>query len=115
VKSQRVGGDERHVLVFDNGDEVVEQLVQFAKRENVAAASFTGIGAFSDVTLGFFERERRDYKRIPIDEQVEVLVLAGDIALKAGEPQAHAHVVVGRTDGSAWVGHLLRGPRLAHT
>ena len=109
MKSQRVGGDERHVLVFDKGDEVVEQLLAFAKRENVAAASFTGIGAFSDVMLGFFERERRDYKRIPIDEQVEVLVLAGDIALKDAGPQLHAHVVVGKADGSAWGGHLLEG------
>ena len=109
MKSQRVGGDERHVLVFDKGDEVVEQLMAFAKRENVAAASFTGIGAFSDVTLGFFERERRDYKRIPIDEQVEVLVLAGDIAPKDAQPQVHAHVVIGKADGSAWGGHLLEG------
>ena len=62
MKAKRLGGDERHVLVFDKGDEVVEQLVEFAKRESVAAASFTGIGAFSDVTLGFFERERRAYR-----------------------------------------------------
>jgi predicted DNA-binding protein with PD1-like motif len=73
----------------------------------LTAASFTAIGAFSDVTLGFFERERKDYKRIPLDEQVEVLTLVGDIALKDGERQVHAHAVVGETDGSAWGGHLL--------
>jgi predicted DNA-binding protein with PD1-like motif len=31
----------------------------------------------------------------------------GDIALKDGEPQAHAHVVAGRSDGIAHGGHLL--------
>lgn len=83
MKSKRLGGDgTRHVLVFDKGDEVVEQLLAFAKQEQVTAASFSGIGAFSDVTLGFFERERKDYKRIPLAEQVEVLTLAGDIAVK---------------------------------
>ena len=81
----------------------------FATQEQLSAASFTGIGAFSDVTLGFFERARKAYKRIPLDEQVEVLTLAGDIALKDGERQVHAHAVVGKADGSAWGGHLLEG------
>lgn len=110
MKSKRLGdGEERHVLVFDKGDEVVEQLLAFAKQEKVTAASFTGIGAFSDVTLGFFERERKDYKRIPLAEQVEVLTLAGDITLKDGTPQVHAHIVVGKADGTAWGGHLVEG------
>ncbi len=110
MKSKRLGGDQaRHVLVFDKGDEAVEQLLAFAKAENLTAASFTGIGAFSDVTLGFFDRQRQDYKTIPLAEQVEVLALAGDVALKAGEPKVHAHVVVGKADGTACGGHLLRG------
>jgi predicted DNA-binding protein with PD1-like motif len=110
MKSKRLGGDEtRHVLVFDKGDEAVEQLRAFAEREHLSAASFTGIGAFSDVKLGFFDRDRKDYEPIPIAEQVEVLTLAGDIAMKDGEPQVHAHVVVGKADGTAWGGHLLEG------
>ena len=110
MRSKRLGGDERrYVLVFDKGDEVVESLLEFARQAHLSAASFTAIGAFSGVTLGFFERERKDYKRIPLDEQVEVLTLAGDIAVKEGDPQLHAHVVVGKSDGSAWGGHLLAG------
>ena len=109
MRATRLGGaTARRVLVFDKGDEVVESLLAFAKQERLSAASFTAIGAFSDVTLGFFERDKRDYKRIPLDEQVEVLTLAGDIALSDGEPQVHAHVVVGKADGSAWGGHLLK-------
>ena len=111
MKAKRVGGNGQttHVLVFEKGDEVVEQVRAFADQVQLTAASFTAIGAFSDVTLGFFERERKDYKRIPLTEQVEVLTLAGDIALKDGEPQVHAHVVVGKADGTAWGGHLLEG------
>jgi predicted DNA-binding protein with PD1-like motif len=37
------------------------------------------------------------------------LTLAGDIALKDGEPLVHAHIVVGKADGTAWGGHLLAG------
>ena len=85
MRATRLGGaTARRVLVFDKGDEVVESLLAFAKQERLSAASFTAIGAFSDVTLGFFERDKRDYKRIPLDEQVEVLTLAGDIASAMG-------------------------------
>lgn len=34
--------------------------------------------------------------------------MIGDIALSDGKPQRHAHLVVGRRDGSAHGGHLLR-------
>ncbi|HEX4156272.1 MAG TPA: PPC domain-containing DNA-binding protein [Acidobacteriaceae bacterium] len=43
-----------------------------------------------------------------LKEQVELLSLSGDEAVKDGEPQVHAHVVVGRRDGTAHGGHLLR-------
>ncbi len=42
-----------------------------------------------------------------LDEQVELLSLIGDVALKDGQPQVHAQVVVGRSDGTAHGGHLL--------
>jgi predicted DNA-binding protein with PD1-like motif len=35
-------------------------LLGFAKQHNLNAAHFTAIGAFSDVTLGFFDRQRMD-------------------------------------------------------
>jgi uncharacterized protein len=109
VKSKLLaeGAERTFVLVFDKGDEPVSQLTGFAEEHGVSAAHFTGIGAFSDVTLGYFDREAKDYERIPLDEQVEVLALAGDIALEDGEPKVHAHVVVGKRDGTAHGGHLL--------
>jgi predicted DNA-binding protein with PD1-like motif len=58
-------------------------------------------------SFGYFDRERKDYKKIPIKEQVEVLALTGNIALSDGQPKAHAHLVVGKSDGTAHGGHLL--------
>ena len=106
-------GEKTFAIVFDKGDEVASGLLAFAKEQNLSASHFTAIGAFERVTLGFFEREQNDYKRIPIDEQVEVLSLVGDIASDGDEPKVHAHVVVGKADGTAHGGHLLEA-RLAH-
>jgi predicted DNA-binding protein with PD1-like motif len=108
VKAKQLAGD-RWALVFDKGDEPVGELERFAREHELAAASFTGIGAFEEVVLGFFDRGRKEYEEIPLREQVEVLSLAGDVAVADGQPKVHAHVVVGKRDGSAHGGHLLRG------
>src|SRR5205814_4077012 len=96
-------------MVFDKGDDVRQGLLEFANTNRFADAHLTGIGAFSEVTLGFFDRERKDYKQIPINDQVEVLSFTGNIVQKDGKPRLHAHVVVGKVDGTAYGGHFLSG------
>jgi predicted DNA-binding protein with PD1-like motif len=96
-------------LAFDKGDEVVGTLTRFAREQELGGAHFTAIGAFSEVTLGYFDRERKDYRKIPVKEQVEVLSLIGDVAMDGDAPKIHAHVVVGKADGSTLGGHLLEG------
>lgn len=98
-----------HVLVFDSGDEVVSVLQKFCIDQQLTAARFTAIGALSGLTLGYFDWEKKDYEKIEIGEQVEVLSLVGDVALKDGKPTIHVHAVVGKRDGSAHGGHLLQG------
>jgi uncharacterized protein len=96
-------------LVFDKGDEVLENLLAFAREHGLSAAEFTGLGALSDAVLGYFDWQKKEYERIPIDEQVEVLNLTGNIALADGEPKLHPHIVLGKADGTAHGGHLLEG------
>jgi len=96
-------------VIFSSGDKVVEGLTQFAREKRLGASQLTGIGAFAEVTVGFFIPEKKSYNKIILREQVEVLSLVGDISLNNGEPQLHAHVVVGRSDASAHGGHLVEG------
>jgi predicted DNA-binding protein with PD1-like motif len=110
MKAQMIhqqNGEKTFAVIFDKGDEVIAGLQDFAHAQQISAAYFTAIGAFSDVTLGYFEKKRKDYKRIALPEQVEVLTLAGNIALSQGQPKVHAHVVVGTSEGVARGGHLL--------
>jgi len=100
-------GEKTFAVVFDKQEEVAAGLLDFAKREGITAGRLTAIGGFADMVLGFYDRERKEYKKIPIKEQVEVLSLVGDISLDRGEPKVHAHAVVGKADGTAHGGHLL--------
>ena len=108
AKQVSTQGEKTMVLIFEHGDEVISTLQQFASENHLDAAHFTAIGGFSDIVLGYFDRERKEYKKIPLQQQVEVLTLAGDIALKEdGTPQIHAHVVVGDENGQARGGHVM--------
>ncbi|MGI8968820.1 MAG: PPC domain-containing DNA-binding protein [Chloroflexota bacterium] len=102
-------GEKTYALIFDTGDEAASGLLDFAKEHGLAGSHFTAIGGFSRAILGYFDPNIKDYKKVPIDEQVEVLSLIGDVAVKDGEPIVHAHVVVGKSDGTAWGGHLIEG------
>ena len=100
-------GQKTFVLVFDAGEEVLAGLKQFAAENDLAAADFTAIGAFQDVVLGFFDLESKKYHETPIQEQVEVVSLVGNVAQHEAKPKIHAHVVVAKRNGTAHGGHLL--------
>ena len=96
------------ILIFETGDELAEGLNRFAIEQQLSAASFKAVGALSSVRLGWFSWENKKYEpSVQLNEQIELLSLIGDVALKDGEPQVHAHAVIGKKDGTAYGGHLL--------
>lgn len=94
------------VLVLEIGEDPVGALERFARERGVRGAHFAAIGAFSEAVVAFFDWSTKGYKDIPVQEQVEVLSLAGDVAESERGPQVHAHAVLGRSDGSTVGGHL---------
>lgn len=102
-------GQRTFALVFEAGDSAMDLLRAFAVQERLSGAQFTGIGAFSAVTLGYFDWEKKDYVGRGFDEQVEVASLTGDVARGPDDaPVIHVHCVLGRRDYSAVAGHLLK-------
>lgn len=100
-------GSRTWMLVFDKGDAVEPELLKFAAAHNVNAATLSGLGGFNSVKLGYFDRSDMQYHPNALSEQVEVMSLLGNIAIGGEGRKLHAHVVVGRSDGTARGGHLL--------
>src|ERR1043166_7639562 len=98
-----------HAVVLATGDEAMAVLGKFVREHRIQAASLSAIGAFERAVVGYFDWSTKPYKRIPVDEQVEVLSLLGDVAEADGKPTLHVHAVLGRSDGSVVGGHLLEG------
>jgi uncharacterized protein len=101
-------GTRTYALILSQGDEVWSALQTFANDQHVVSAHFSAIGAVRDPEVGWFDPTRKEYKAMSLHEQMEVLMLSGDIALGVdGKPVVHTHVALARSDGEAWGGHLL--------
>jgi uncharacterized protein len=97
----------QYAVIFYQGDEAFSGLLEFAEQYHVTSAHFTAIGAVSGATLGWFDPQRKMYKKIPINGQHEVIGMSGDIALYQGKPVVHTHMLVGSPDGTTQGGHVL--------
>jgi uncharacterized protein len=100
-------GVKNYAIVLAKGDEVMSGLSDFARQNKIASASFTAIGAFSQVTVAWFDDSRKAFKLIPIKQQVELVSMIGDIALSDEQPVVHTHVSVASPDGTLRGGHLI--------
>jgi len=103
-------GERTFVLILDPGEEAFATITRSAAQQGLSAASLTALGAFSEATVGWFDLAAKSYKKIPVEQQCEVLSTIGDIATgDDGKPSLHLHTVLGLSDGSTRGGHLLQG------
>jgi predicted DNA-binding protein with PD1-like motif len=101
------GGERTFMVVFATGDELLAGLTEFAEQQHIQAARVTGIGAVSRATLAWLDVEKKAYKPIVVNEQVEVTSMVGDIAQLKGKPNVHLHLTLAHSDGTVTGGHLI--------
>lgn len=92
-------------MVLRQGDDVLAQLENFALRENIPSASYSGMG-FVNAKFGFFNFKTKEYKPKEF-EGVELASMSGSIAWQNGKPSLHTHGTVTGKDFKAYGGHLL--------
>jgi len=101
------GGAKNYAIILAKGDEVMSGLTDFARQNKVTSASFTAIGAFSHATVAWFDDARKEFRLIPIKQQVELVSMIGDIALVNDQPAVHTHVALASSDGTVRGGHVI--------
>jgi predicted DNA-binding protein with PD1-like motif len=96
-------------VTLRKGDEVAAGLTEFAEQHHITLAHVTAVGALDAAVLGWFDPDKRAYKKIAINQEVEVVSFIGNIAMENGKPFLHAHAVVAFPDGSTKGGHFVEG------
>lgn len=95
-----------YLMVLRQGDDVLAQIENMAKTENIPSASFTGIGFASDVTFGFFDFNAKKFNPKTFTK-VEMGSLTGSIAWNEKGPSLHIHGVATDDKFNAYGGHIL--------
>lgn len=106
MKSRREGT--RIFIRLEKGDDVHSSLAAVAEKHGVGGGWFSGIGAARDVELGYYDLERRDYDRTPVEGEVEIASASGSLGFLEGKPFVHLHAVVSDRNCRTRGGHLFR-------
>ncbi len=93
---------------FDAGEDIIAGTTQLLKDQKISACSISGIGSCASIELGYFNTHLKDYRKKPFFEELEILSLIGNGALKDGVPFIHAHGVFSRTDFTVLGGHVFK-------
>lgn len=94
------------IVRIEKGEELISTLTKFIKENDVPTCWVSGLGATSDVTLGFYWLDKQEYSWKKFEELMEVTSLQGNISWIDGEPMLHIHGSFSKSDMSAVGGHV---------
>mgnify|MGYP003509565151 CR=1 FL=1 len=95
-----------YVLRFDKDEEVLTGIITFATEQKITAATFSAIGASSQVTLAYYDLEKKEYHDQTLYDDMEILSITGNIGQMKEKPIIHAHGIFGDSELATHGGHI---------
>ncbi|MFZ5644387.1 MAG: PPC domain-containing DNA-binding protein [Bacillota bacterium] len=94
---------------LNKGDDLINTLNSLCTEANIRLGKIQAIGAVSKAVVGFYMQEPRDYVTLDYDYHQEIISLQGNISIKDGQPEIHAHIALSNGQGKLYGGHLMEG------
>jgi predicted DNA-binding protein with PD1-like motif len=96
-----------YLVRLEKGERLSEALEQFFAESKIEGAWVSGLGAASDVELGFFQLNSKDYKRRKFGSMMEIVSLTGNLARDdKGKIMFHLHGAFADDDFQTIGGHV---------
>src|SRR6056297_1286888 len=99
--------NDRYYLRLARGEKLMSSLIEFARKENIQFAELSGLGAVQQAEIGFFEVDKKDYKKDLFEDSMELVSAIGNISFLEGQPFPHVHVALGLPNHQLIGGHLF--------
>ena len=94
------------VVRIDKGEEIVETLKQFCKKNKIKLGSVSGVGGTGRVTVGSFKAKTKEYFSQELTGDYEITSLIGNISTMKGKIYLHLHITISDSNNNAFGGHL---------
>lgn len=78
-------------LRLDQNDEVLHSILQTCKENNVLSATFSGLGACDEATIGTYIPEEHDFLRHTKNGMLEMVSLMGNVTANSGKSDLNIH------------------------
>ena len=81
----------RFLLRFDKGEEVLSLLVEFAEKHDIKSGVFSGIRSTDEILISWYNLEEKKYHDHALRKKLEVVSLNGNLSVADGQIVVHAH------------------------
>ncbi len=78
---------------LDKGDEIISNIINICKKENIKSAIFSGIGGCAEAEIQTFIPEKGDFETEHLKGMLELVSLNGNIVSDDNEYYHHTHAV----------------------
>lgn len=90
----------------DENADLLNQLNQFCKENNIRSGMVSAIGAIKNLEVIAFN------KTISYEGPLEIIACNGNVSIKNGEPHCHLHIAASDKSGKCFGGCLLQGTKI---
>ena len=97
------------MIRFSKGEEIASSIASFCAAHNVTSGYFQAIGAVTEVELGYYHLEKKEYTFKQFEQEFEVVSLTGNVSLVEGKPFVHMHGVFSDEHFQCTGGHVKNG------
>ncbi|MCX5782940.1 MAG: DNA-binding protein [Elusimicrobia bacterium] len=98
-----------YIFRLSKGDDIISALQSFCHNNQLKCGIITAIGAVSKLTFAFYDKKKKKYNKMIVQQDLEILNLTGSISIMDDKPMVHVHITVSGEDGKAFGGHLMAG------
>lgn len=98
----------KFILRFDQGEDVIEEIKNFAAENEITAAIFQGLGAAQEITIAFYDLKKKAYLDRSYKKHLEIISILGNIAVLKGEAVVHCHGIFSDKNMKTIAGHVKK-------
>jgi len=96
-----------HIVRLENDKDLLDQIKEVARKLNIKAGFFFGIGSFKELHIAYYNQKKKTYEENTFTEELEMTSLIGNISMSDNDIFVHCHITAGERNCMIVGGHLL--------